>query len=300
MEQSATRYTKYPAGSASKANSLADGAAEGVMPSHLGSLTKCAKPLATSDGRTIDVWELIVPASAGYLSAWASNFREHYCSDAEIDTLRAGTGLSRTKYLTELVFPDKTVAPGPGIRAGDFAELLVADYVEHLLGYWVPRGKYAEKSNRNESVKGVDILGFRLTAPSAPANTDTLLAFEVKAQLSGGKYSGRLQTAIDDSSKDYLRRAMTLNATKRRLIQAGEHARALVVQRFQNLADHPYVYRSGAAAVLSDEAYNEASLQKATKVSGHQNVGNLELIVIRGKDLMKLVHALYERAAHEA
>lgn len=298
--RSSTKSSKLPAGSTAKATSLAANAADEAMPSNLSNLTKCAETLTTSDGCRIDVWELRLLPTAGCLSAWASNFRQHYCSDSEIDDLRAGTGLSRAEYLTQLVFPDKNAAPGPGIRAGDFAELLVSDYVEYLLGYWVPRGKYAEKASRNESVKGVDILGFRLTSPPAPSSTDTLLAFEVKAQLSGGKYTGRLQTAIDDSSKDYLRRAMTLNATKRRLRQAGQDDRALLVQRFQNLSDHPYVYRSGAAAVLSDKAYDEASLQKSTKVSGHQNAGNLELIVIRGKELMKLVHALYERAAHEA
>ena len=300
MAQSPTKSSKDPAGSDPKSPPLAVPAARAAMNSHLVGLTKCAKPLATSDGCKIDVWELSVSPTASYLSAWASNFRQHYCSDAEIDALKAGTGLSRAEYLTQLIFPDKSVAPGPGIRAGDFAELLVSDYVEHLLGYWVPRGKYAEKSSRDESVKGVDILGFRLATPPSPAPTDTLLAFEVKAQFSGGKYTGRLQTAIDDSSKDYLRRAMTLNATKRRLRHAGQHERALVVQRFQNLSDHPYVYRSGAAAVLSDSAYDEALLQKLTKVGGHQNVKNLELIVIRGRDLMKLVHALYELAANEA
>ena len=275
-------------------------ASDVTSPPHLGSLTKCAETLTTSDGFCIDVWELNVSENASYLSAWASVFRQQYCSDSEIDALREGTGLSRAEYLTQLIFPDKSTAPGPGIRAGDFAELLVSDYVEYLLGYWVPRGKYAEKSSRDESIKGVDILGFRLTNPPSPTPTDTLLAFEVKAQLSGGKYTARLQTAIEDSSKDYLRRAMTLNATKRRLRQSGQHDAALVVQRFQNLSDHPYVYRSGAAAVLSDEAYDEAALQKSTKVSGHQNAENLELIVIRGKEVMKLVHALYERAANEA
>lgn len=300
MATSSTKSSKMPAGSTPKAIPLAATAAGAAMPSHLSSLTKCAEPLATSDGRHIDVWELRVLPTASYLSAWASNFRQHYCSDSEIDDLRAGTGLSRADYLTQLVFPDKNAAPGPGIRAGDFAELLVSDYVEYLLGYWVPRGKYAEKSSRDESVKGVDILGFRLTSLLAPSPSDTLLAFEVKAQLSGDKYTGRLQTAIDDSSKDYLRRAITLNATKRRLRHAGEHDRALVVQRFQNLSDHPYIYRSGAAAVLSDSAYDKALLQKSTKVAGHQNAGNLDLIVIRGKELMKLVHALYESAANEA
>ena len=93
---------------------------------------------------------------------------------------------------------------------------------------------------------------------------------------------------------------MTLNATKRRLLQANQHDKALVVQRFQNLSDHPYVYRSGAAAVLSNTAYDEASLQSQTSLGAHKNAGNLELLVIRGSDLMKLVHALYERAANEA
>ena len=299
MAPSSTKSSKLPSGSTPKATPLAATAAGGAMPSHLTCLSKCDKPLATSDRRRIDVWELSVPATANFLSAWASDFRQHYCSDVEIDNLRAGTGLSRSEYLTQLVFPDRSAAPGPGIRAGDFAELLVSDYVEYLLGYWVPRGKYAEKSSRDESVKGVDILGFRLTTQTSPSPTDTLLAFEVKAQFSG-RYSGCLQTAIDDSSKDYLRRAMTLNATKRRLRLAGQHDRALVVERFQNLADHPYVYRSGAAAVLSDAAYDEASLQNSTSVSGHKNTGNLELIVIRGKELMTLVHALYKRAAYEA
>jgi hypothetical protein len=271
-----------------------------TLPRYLSGLSKRAETLLTSDGSRIDVWELTVAPNASYLSEWASKFRQHYCSDDEIDALRAGTGLTRSEYLTQLVFPDKSIAPGPGIRAGDFAELLISDYVEHLLGYWVPRGKYAEKASRDESVKGVDILGFRLTDPSATTPTDTLLAFEVKAQLSGGKYNGRLQTAIDDSSKDYLRRAMTLNATKRRLLKAGEHDKALLVQRFQNVSDLPYVYRSGAAAVLSDLAFNEPLLQSETKIAAHENAANLELIVIRGKELMKLVHALYERAANEA
>ncbi len=89
---------------------------------------------------------------------------------------------TRAEYLVKLVFPDKSNAPGPGIRAGDFAELLISNYVEYLLGYWVPRGKYTEKSSRDESVKGVDILGFRLASSPTPSPADTLLTFEVKVR----------------------------------------------------------------------------------------------------------------------
>ena len=55
-----------------------------------------------------------------------------------------------------------------------------------------------------------------------------------------------------------------------------------------------------AAAILSDAAFDEDEIVKSTKVSEHENKGNLDLIVIRGRGLMSLVHALYERAANEA
>jgi hypothetical protein len=208
--------------------------------------------------------------------------------------------MSRDEFLTNIIFPGKTVAPGPAVRSGDFAELLVSDYLEHLLGYWVPRAKYAEKATRDESVKGVDILGFKMANNIGESPADSLMAFEVKAQCTGGKYQGRLQTAIDDSSKDFLRRAYTLNATKRRLLWSGNRDQALIVKRFQNVADNPYLYKSGAATILSNDAYNEAEISISTSVENHSNKENLELLVIRGVDLMKLVHSLYQKAADEA
>lgn len=270
-----------------------------MIPTYLQYLKKTDKSLKSADGQNIDVWDLLIPKADPCLSEWATRFRQHYCLDAEIDELRDGTGLSRSDYLLQLIFPDKTKAPGPGVRSGDFAELLVADYVEYRRGFWVPRSKYAEKASRDESVKGVDILGFKVVEQGKESPADTLLAFEVKAQLGGGKYQDRLQSAVDDSSKDYLRSAYTLNATKRRLHNAGEEKAALVVRRFQNIADRPYVFTSGAAAVLSDDSYDEAALQ-ATKTVDHKNSASLELIVVRGSQLMALVHALYERAANEA
>lgn len=260
---------------------------------------KQAKALTLSAGGKCDVWELDVPADAACLSEWANRFRQTYCRDSDIDTLRAGTGKSRAEYLLELVFPDKSTAPGPAIRAGDFAELLVADYVEFILGYRVPRGKYAEKGSRNESVKGVDIVGFKCPVIGRPQSTDEMLTFEAKAQLGGGKYKGRLQDAVDDSGKDYLRAGETLAAMKRRMHVAGEHASMLVVQRFQDAVDRPYRLLSGAAAILSDAAFDADGI-KETTIARHNNAGNLKLIVIKGKGLMTLAHAIYKRAADEA
>jgi hypothetical protein len=264
---------------------------------HLECLGPTGVALFTPDGHEIEVWELASP-SKEQLSSWARSFRQNYCLDEEIDRLRDGTGLSRADYLVNLIFPDGKIKPGPSIRAGDFAELLIADYVE-MLGYWVPRGKYAEKASRNESVKGIDILGFK-NQGSGPDPEDTLLAFEVKAKLTGGEYSGRLQVAIDDSSKDfYLRRGTTLNAIKRRLIDRSKFDEAEKVSRFQNPTDNPYRYKSGAALVVTAAAYDVDGISLSSVVE-HHNRQDISLLVIKGERLMDLVHHLYGTAADEA
>ncbi len=272
---------------------------EQMQPAHMVCLQKEGHTIVTAEGHEVALWQLRVPDDQALLSEWAKYFREHYCLDAEIDALRKGTGHSRRGYLLGLVFPDRNTKLGPGIRAGDFTEILVADYLEFILGFWVPRDKYAEKAVRDESVKGVDILGFNLPDPNKPNPSDSLFAFEVKGQLSGKKYAGKLQKAIDDSSKDYLKRAETLNAIKRRLHASKDWERVGMVERFQNEADHPYTYRSGAAAVLADTVFDAAEIANSY-VADHNNSARLDLLVIRGKDLMDLVHALYERAADEA
>lgn len=269
-----------------------------AQPAYLHHL-KQVEPLTLDGGGKCEVWELEVAADAACLSEWAGRFRQTYCPDSDIDILREGTGKSRAEYLLELVFPDKSAPPGPGVRSGDFAELLVSDYVEFILGYWVPRGKYAEKGSRNESVKGVDIVGFKCPDAGQPRPTDEMLTFEAKAQLGDGKYKGRLQDAVDDSGKDYLRAGETLAAMKRRMHVSGQRASMLVVERFQNAVDRPYRLLSGAAAILSDAAFDTDGI-KGTTIAGHNNAGNLALIAIKGKDLMTLAHALYQRAADEA
>lgn len=276
----------------------ADASIRNVKPAYIQHL-KLADLVKLEGGGQCEVWDLEVAADAACLSEWASRFRQTYCPDSDIDILRAGTGKSRAEYLLDLVFPDKSTPPGPGVRSGDFAELLVSDYVEFILGYWVPRGKYAEKGSRNESVKGVDIVGFKCPDAAQPKATDEMLTFEAKAQLGDGKYKGRLQDAVDDSGKDYLRAGETLAAMKRRMHVSGERASMLVVERFQNAVDRPYRLLSGAAAILSDAAFDSDGI-KGTNTDKHNNAGNLKLVAVKGKDLMTLAHALYQRAADEA
>jgi len=111
--------------------------------------------------------------------------------------------------------------------------------------------------------------------------------------------TNRLQDAITDSIKDHLRETMTLNAMKQRMLVRGEQEQAEKVKRFQNEAAQPFKRINGAAVILDDSVFAETDLTVAD-ATGHPNIEQLRFIVIRGPSLMKLVHALYERAADEA
>ena len=134
----------------------------------------------TGEGRLIETWVLNHQQKPAILSAWAKHFREHYCPDAVIDALRDGTGLSRKEYLEQIVFPDRGVAPGPSIRSGDFGELLVADYLEFSMGYWVPRARMENKAVRNESVKGCDVLAFKVVREDTESQRMSLRSTSAK------------------------------------------------------------------------------------------------------------------------
>lgn len=59
-----------------------------------------------------------------------------------------------------------------------FCEILVADYIEYIQSYYVPRIRYRSKFNRNTSPQGSDVLGFKLG--TTPSPRDEAIIFEVK------------------------------------------------------------------------------------------------------------------------
>lgn len=270
-----------------------------AIPSHLNWLVDTGEREETACGREIEIWELNPQNDPEILSNWARHFRQQYIADADLPVMVGGTGLTHADYLRTTLFPDATVAPGPSLRSGDFGEIIVADFIEYFMGYWCPRElRYQDRWNRNDSTKGCDVIGFKFADEDNPSPADELFIFESKSGMSRTD-ANRLQDAIDDSTKDRLREGMSLNAIKRRFFDRGEMGGARKVERFQNEADRPFRRISGAAAIL-DEAVFAATDMTATNGAAHFNQENLHLLVIRGPSLMKLVHALYERAADEA
>jgi hypothetical protein len=265
---------------------------------------KTGQEIVTTDGRQVAVLEIKHLDNSGILSAWAKHFRQHYLLDEVLDEARDPTGLSRQDYLLQLVFPHHQNAPGPSIRAGDFAEILIADYFEFVLNWRVPRTRYRSKAIPNESTKGTDFLAFGLTpetdlAIEAYSSNDTLMSVEVKAQFSGRTANNRLQDAINDSAKDPLRRAFTLNAMKQPLRLDNDPNGVAMVRRFQNPTDHPFKSQYTATAVYCEAIYDH-SITTIVDVSAHPDSQNLYLLICKGEQMMQLVNRLYEVAANEA
>lgn len=267
-------------------------------PHHLALLRDTGGRVPIVSGHNVELWALDPTEDMGILSAWARHFRQQYIDDADLLQMVQGTGMSHADYVRDVLFPDAKVAPGPSVRSGDFAEILVADYLEFVLGYWCPRDRYKGRFNRNDSTKGADIIGFRFAHDGQDHPNDELFVVEAKAGMSPTA-SNRLQDAVADSFKDAMREAMTLNALKQRMLDKGEMAYVSRVQRFQNESDRPFQRYNGAAAVLDSKVLAATDLAAADG-SAHGNAARLRLIVIHGEALMTLVHAIYDRAASEA
>lgn len=257
---------------------------------YLNDLTKI-KDITTDEGEVVEVFELSTNIDDAAFSEWAEHFRQNYCQDELLELLIHGTGLTKEEYLLTYKFPDKSEGFGPGTRSGDFAELLISDYLEFTLGYIVHRERYKNKFNPNSSTQGTDVVAFK-TAGINPSVSDEFLTFEVKAQASGKVAENRLQDAVKDSYKDAIRKGETLSALKQIYIGKGDFEKANQIERFQNKADRPYTERYGAAAVHDTATYSEALIQDV-KLNGAKRW----MIVVKRNNLMSLIHKLYEVAA---
>jgi len=265
---------------------------------HLEWLIDNGETFTTSCGKSVPIYDFRYDmTNTQIMSKWATHFRNHYCLDTELPFLKPDD-ISNSAFLLTLKFPDKSSAPGPSIRAGDFSEILVADYLEFLRDYYVPRTRYDRKIIGNESSKGSDVLGFKQYGKK-PNKKDELIIYEVKAKLSENQKANILQTAIDDSSKDETRLAESLNGIKQRLFDRKNVSGMTVISRFQNSIDAPYKTIFGAAAVVTDSSCCFDTLAESNSTN-HVAQKDLELLVIKGGNLMTLVRALYDRAANEA
>ena len=255
--------------------------------------------LETTDGKKIQVLHLNYIDEEDALNEWAEHFRKNYRSIEDIDYMNDEKEL-RSEYLINHVFPEEAGNRfGPATRVGDFSELLVADYIEYVLDYMVPRTRYDRKTNRNESTQGTDLIGYKMG--DKPRKTDEVQLVEIKGTSDPkSKKQGyeRLQDAINDSKKDIIRYAESIEASILRLKDRNCIREAVKLKRFMNIVDYPYIIKYGAAAVLTDEKFIPGDMIK-TDASFYRE-DSVKLIVIHTRNLKWLISEIYRRAAKNA
>jgi hypothetical protein len=262
---------------------------------HSGWFTDTGTELTTTTGQTVRIIDFNHVDDETMLNTWAKHFRNQYIQDEKIDEARTPMGLSRSDYLKDIKFPN-TANPGASVRSGDFSEVLVADYIQFVLDYTVPRTRHDAKLNRNTSPNGVDVIGFKLVG-GGEKRGDEMITFEVKASLAA-KNKDAFQNAIDHSKKDFnTRTPEALNAMRQRLKERGDLEQVKLVERFQNKTDHPFKEVTGAVLVCSTHCWEDGFVTSAN--SEHPN-DNLYLLAIRGEELMALTNKLYKLAYDSA
>lgn len=284
-----------------------------AIPLHIQWFIKSQEEYKTKDGKLVEVWEFKHNEDETILKEWAYNFRQNYISDNELNILTGNSYYKGRKqdYLKEMVFPDEKTfyqnrEPQDSIvRIGDFSEILVADFFQfcYIKKYWIPRTRYDLKENRNFSTKGTDVIGFRFEDGTMKNKNDSLLTVEVKANFAKTPDKNRLHDAIIDAQKDAVnnkdptRGAESLFVLAKRLLKENKTKEAMMVTRFLNHTDNPYVLNQWASAIFTE---NNFSPEVINTIDTSEDKINLHLIVFYGNDLMNLCQKLYERAINEA
>ena len=247
------------------------------------------------DQQSLNCYMLSYVIDNAVIDDWALHIRRHYIPDSELEEDAVLNNMSVEEYLRQFVIPQKNEPFGPTARSNDISEILFADLFEFVLNYEVPRCKQYNRSGKNESEHGTDVIAYRFFIDEKkPHKNDELVAIEVKALLSSKEASKVIKDAVDDSKKDEHRVSHTLDYYRKRLRYMGKSSEASSIARFQQKAEYPYriSYVGSAISSLPDIKRNVIVGIKGAdlKLKTDQSV-----FYVHGADLMSLTHQVFER-----
>lgn len=259
------------------------------------------KSIPYSSGKEIQVYKLDNELlDDSILNNWAFGLRNNYVEEALLEPLVKGTGLTKQEFLEKNIFPNHQNSLGASTMSGEFGEILVYDYINFVLNYYITRTRYLEKVNPNMPVSGSDVIGYQVKNIDNPSKTDHLIVAEVKTRSSKSKNKNSsceetVENAIKDSIKDRVRIGESLNAEKRRLINRSRIEEARIVERFQNKTDNPFILDFFAVAVLDNELYSDQVVLDVVNRQ-HENIKSMNVLIILSKELKLFLRDLYRRA----
>lgn len=247
------------------------------------------------DHQSLNCYRLSYAIDGTILDDWALHIRRHYVPDSELEEDAALNNLSVEEYLRQFVIPQKDEPFGPTAQSNDISEILFADLFEFVLNYEVPRCKQYNRSGKNESEHGTDVIAYRFFIDEKePHKKDELIAIEVKALLSSKEASKVIKDAADDSKKDEHRISHTLDYYRKKLRSMGKLSEAESVARFQQKTEYPYRTAYVGAAISSLPLIKEKVIVGIRGADLRLKTGQ-SVFYVHGADLMSLTHQVYER-----
>lgn len=271
-------------------------------PSYIKNIAK-EDPISINQNKKIQPISLSDSETESELDEWAKFLRRNYITDKKLNA-HLRTISSKKEKKSDLIasvnkyyLPEnkKGINGGNIIRIGDFGEILIEDYLQFIEDYCVPRTKHRNKSSKNKSTFGSDVIGYKICNKQSLNNDDELIVIEVKTTCTTNK-SNVLQKAVNDSCLDIERVAETINKSYDQLLDQGREDEANTVSKF--LSVDPFKIKYGAAAVCDDKSYSKTKKSnyfKELDTSKHRGK-NLLLLVVHRKRLSELISKLYERA----
>lgn len=262
---------------------------------------KFDRSILSKNGNKIDVFRLKNDLlDDNSLNNWASGLRNNYVEKNLLESLVEGTGLTQKEFLEKNIFPNPKNKIGASTMSGEFGEILVYDYINFVLKYYVTRTRYLEKVNPNMPVSGSDVIGYHVKNIDNPGKTDHLIVAEVKTRSSNSGNKKRLcektvKDAIDHSVKDRVRLGESLNAEKRRLLNRSRIQEAKIVERFQNKTDKPFTIDFFAVAVLDSDFYLDQEVLDVVNIQ-YEKLETTSILIIHSKELLNFLRDLYRRA----
>ncbi|WP_294855273.1 Hachiman antiphage defense system protein HamA [uncultured Oscillibacter sp.] len=251
--------------------------------------------VAFEDQQPLNCYRLSYVMDDAILDDWALHIRRHYVPDDELAEDAVLDKLTVEECLRQYVIPQKGEPFGPTARSNDISEILFADLFEFVLNYEVPRCKQYNRSGKNESEHGTDIIAYRFfDEGKIPHKKDELVAIEVKARLSSIEACETIKDAVADSKKDEHRFSHTLNYYRKKLRSMGKVSDAADVARFQQKTEHPYK-TSYVGAAISSLPTIEKKIIVGIKGTDLELKTDQSVFYVHGADLMSLTHQVFER-----
>lgn len=247
------------------------------------------------DGVPLDCFYLDYQKDDAILDDWALHIRKHYVTDQELAEDSAIIGMTEEEYLRQFVIPQKGETFGPTARSNDLSEIMFADLLEFVMGYSVPRCKQFNRSGKNESEHGTDVIGYKFyRSDKSPHSNDELITVEVKANLTSTTPTNAITSAMADAHKDAHRYAHTLNYYRKKLNYLGKTSEAADIARFQQKTDRNYQMINAAGALVSQSRIPNNVLV-GIKGSELEIKMDNKVFYVHGKQLMDLTHTIFER-----